>query len=88
MRPGTPSISRGPIRSHHGAWRDSRTSCATHYGVTQSATSDATFSNAIVDISRATSCGVTQILVTPWGLARPKGLLLAILVREGLILKF
>jgi hypothetical protein len=38
-----------------------------------------------VDISRATSCGVTQILVTTRGLARPKGLLLAILVREGLV---
>jgi hypothetical protein len=52
-----------PNRSRHGAWRDSRTSRATPCGVTPSATSDATFSNATVDISRATSCGVTQVLV-------------------------
>jgi hypothetical protein len=58
------------------------------FGVTPSATSDATFVNAIMDISRATSCGVTQILVASWGLARPKGLFLAILVGEGLVLKF
>jgi hypothetical protein len=55
--------------------------------VTPSATSDATFSNATVDISRATSCGVTQVLVAPWGLARPKGLLIGILVGVGLVLK-
>jgi hypothetical protein len=53
--------------------------------VTTSATSHATFSDAIVDISRATSCGV---LVAPRGLARPKGLLLGILVGVGLVLKF
>jgi hypothetical protein len=50
--------------------------------------SHATFSNATVDISRATSCGVTQVLVAPQGLARPKGLLLGILVGVGLVLKF
>jgi hypothetical protein len=88
MRPGTPTISRGPIWSRHGEWRNSRTSRTTHCGVTPSATSDATFSDTTVDISRAASCGVTQILVTPQGLARPKGLLLAILVGVGLILKF
>jgi invasion protein IalB len=83
MRLGTPSATTGQIRSRHGAWRDSRTSRATQCGMTTSATSDATFSNAIVDISRATSCGVTQVLVAPRGLARPKGLLLAILVGWG-----
>jgi hypothetical protein len=57
-------------------------------GVTPSTTSDATFSNATVDISRATSCGVTQILVASRGLARPKGLLLGIFVDEGLVLNF
>jgi hypothetical protein len=31
----------------------------------RSATSDAIFSNAIVDISRTTSCGVTQVF--SWG---------------------
>jgi hypothetical protein len=55
--------------------------------VTPSATSDATFSNTTVDISRATSCGVTQVLVAPRVLARPKGVLLGILVGEGLVLK-
>jgi hypothetical protein len=88
MRPGTPTISRGPIWSRHGEWRNSHTSRATHCGVPPSATSDAIFSDATVDISHAISCGVTQILVTRRGLARPKGLLLAILVGEGLILKF
>jgi hypothetical protein len=33
------------------------------HGVTPSATSDVTFSNATVYISHATSCGVTQLLV-------------------------
>jgi hypothetical protein len=56
--------------------------------VTPSATSDVTFSYATVDISRATSCGATQVLVAPRGLARPKGLLLGILVKMGLVLKF
>jgi hypothetical protein len=51
--------------------------------VTPFATSDATFSNVTVNIGRATSRGVTEVLV-----ARPKELLLAILVGEGLILKF
>jgi hypothetical protein len=49
---------------------------ATQCGVTLFATSDATFSNATVDISRATSCGVTQVLIAPRGLTWPKGLLL------------
>jgi invasion protein IalB len=84
MRLGTPSPSSGPIRSRHGAWRDSHTSHATQCGVTTSATLDATFSKAIMDISRATSCGVTQVLVAPRGLTRPKGLLLGILVGVGL----
>jgi hypothetical protein len=57
-------------------------------GVTTFATSHATFFNATVNISRATSCGVTQLLVAPRGLARPKGLLLGILVGVGLVLKF
>jgi hypothetical protein len=56
--------------------------------VTPSVISDATFSNATVDISCATSRGVTQVLVAPRGLARPKGLLLGILVGVGLVLKF
>jgi hypothetical protein len=73
MRSGTPSLGRVYIGSRHSAWH---------------AMSDATFSNATVDISRATSCGVTQVVVTPRGLARPKGLLLGILVGVGLVLKF
>jgi hypothetical protein len=87
MRLGTPIPTTVPIRSRHEPWRDSRKSHATLCGVTPSATSDATFSNATVDISRATSCGVTQVLVAPRGLAWPKGLL-GILVGVGLILKF
>jgi hypothetical protein len=55
--------------------------------MTPSATSDATFSNATVYISDATSCGVTQLLVAPRGLARPKGIHLGNLVGEGLLLK-
>jgi hypothetical protein len=64
-----------------------RSSRATHYGVTPSATSDVTFFNTTVDISRATSCGVTQILVTPraW---RDQSATSCNLVWEGLILKF
>jgi hypothetical protein len=88
MRSGTPSLGSVPNRSRHGGWRDSRTSRATQCGVTPSVMSDATFSNVTVDISRATSCGVTQVLVAPRGLARPKGLLLGILVGVGLVLKF
>jgi hypothetical protein len=57
-------------------------------GATPSVTSDATFSNATVDISRAASCAATQVLLASRGLARPKGLLLGILVREGLFFKF
>jgi hypothetical protein len=98
MRLGTPSATTVPIRSRHGAWHDSRTGraaqCdsrtgrAAQCGMTTSATSDATFSNVIVDISRVTSCGVTQVSVAPRGLARPKGLLLAILGGVRLVLKF
>jgi hypothetical protein len=84
MRSGTPSSSTGAIRSRDGAWRDSRTSRATQCGVTPSATSDATFSNATMDISHA----VTQVLVMPRGLARPKGLILRILVGGGVSFKF
>jgi hypothetical protein len=86
MRPGTPVQTPEPIRSHHAPWRDSRTSRTAQRGVTPSA--DATFSNATVDNSRATSRGVTEVLVAPRGLARQKGLLLGILVGEGLVLKF
>jgi hypothetical protein len=50
----TPSASSGPNRSRHDAWPDSCTSRATQCGVTPSATSDATFFNATVDISHAT----------------------------------
>jgi hypothetical protein len=60
MRLGTPVQTPEPIWSRHAPWRESRTSRATQCGVTPSATSDATFSNAIVDISRTTSCGVTK----------------------------
>jgi hypothetical protein len=80
MRLGTPS----PTGDRSG---DSRTSRATQCDVTPSATSDTTFSNTTVDISRATSCGVTQVLVALRGLARPKELLLGILVGVGLVLK-
>jgi hypothetical protein len=61
---------------------------ATQCGVTPFATSHATFSNATMDISRATSCGVTQVLVAPRGLARPKEVLFGILVGVRLVLKF
>jgi hypothetical protein len=47
-----------------------------------------TFSNATVYTSHATSCGVTQLLVVPRSLARPKGLLLANIVWGELFLKF
>jgi hypothetical protein len=57
-------------------------------GVTQSAMSVLTFSNATMYMSRATSCDVTQVLVAPRTLARPKGLVLGILVWEMLFLKF
>jgi hypothetical protein len=46
------------------------------------------FSNATVYTSRATSCGVTQLLVAPRSLARPKVLVLANIVWGGLFLKF
>jgi hypothetical protein len=49
-------------------------------GVTQSSTLDLTFSDATVYMSRATSNGVTQVLVVPRTLARPKGLVCKILV--------
>jgi hypothetical protein len=87
MRSGTPSPRED--RSGHAMVRGvTHVRVASSSGVTPFATSDATFSNAIVDISRATSCGVTQVLVAPRGLAGPKGLLLAILVGEELVLKF
>jgi hypothetical protein len=41
-----------------------------------------------VDISHATSCGVTQVLVASRGLVRSKWLLLGNLVGEELVLKF
>jgi hypothetical protein len=88
MRLGTTSLGSVSIQSRHSARRDSRTSRATQCGVTPSASSDATFSNATVDISHVTSCGVTQVLVAPRGLTRLKGLLLGILVGVRLVLKF
>jgi uncharacterized protein YcgL (UPF0745 family) len=51
------------------------------------ATSAATFPNVTVYISRVTSCDVTQLLVVPRSLARPKVLLLGNLVGEELLLK-
>jgi hypothetical protein len=45
-------------------------------------------SAANMHISRATSCGMTQLLVAPRGFARPKGLLLGNIVRCGSFLKF
>jgi hypothetical protein len=77
-----------PGQAVYRTGHDSRTSRATQCGVTPSATSDATFSNVTVDISRATSCSVTQVLVAPRDLARSKGLLLGILVGVELVLKF
>jgi hypothetical protein len=65
MRLGTHSPTRSLIRSRHGAWRDSRTSRATQCGVTPFATSHATFSNATVDISRATRFDATK-RATSW----------------------
>jgi hypothetical protein len=78
------------MRQEEGTYpvRDSFTSRTRRRGVTPSTTSNASFSNATVDISRATSCDATQVLVAPRDLAWPKGLLLGILVREGLFLKF
>jgi hypothetical protein len=46
----------------------------------RSALSPVTFSNATVDTSRITSCGVTQLLVAPRSLARPKVLVLGNIV--------
>jgi hypothetical protein len=63
MRPGLPV--QELIESCQGVWHDSCMSRAMQCGVTPFATSDATFSNTTVDISRATSCGVTQVLVAP-----------------------
>jgi hypothetical protein len=59
----------------HGTWVD--LSC-----VIPIATSIATFSNVIVYISRATSCGMNQILVTPRILARLKGIVLGNIIWE------
>jgi hypothetical protein len=86
MRSGTPSLGVTKYESRHAVWRDSPPRHAVWRD--SPATSDATFSNATVDISRTTSCGVTQVLVVPRGLARPKGLLIRILVGLGLVLKF
>jgi hypothetical protein len=47
-----------------------------------------TFSNATVYTSRATSCRVTQLLVAPRSLARPKGIILANIDWGGLFFKF
>jgi hypothetical protein len=47
-----------------------------------------TFSNATVYTSRATSRGVTQLLVAPRSLARPKELVLSNIVWGELFLKF
>jgi hypothetical protein len=82
MRPETPSSNTWTDLCH-APWRDSRTSRAAQRGVTPSAISYAISSNTTVDISRATSRGVTEVLVAPRGLARPKGLLLGILVGES-----
>jgi hypothetical protein len=57
-------------------------------GSAGSAMSTMTFSNATVYISRATSCGVTQLLVMPRSLTRPKVLVLANIVWGELFLKF
>jgi hypothetical protein len=61
---------------------------ATPCGATRSAMSAMTFSNATVYTSRATSCGVTQLLVAPRSLARSKRLVLANIVWGELFLKF
>jgi hypothetical protein len=77
-----------PGQSRHGPWRDSLVSHATPRGATRSAMSVITFSNTTVYTSRATSCGLTQLLVAPWSLARPKGLVIANIVWGELFLKF
>jgi hypothetical protein len=62
--------------SRHAVWRDRI--CHVSYD----------FSNATVYTSRATSRGVTQLLVAPRSLARPKGLVLANIVWGELFIKF
>jgi hypothetical protein len=53
----------------------------------RSAMSAMTFSNVTVYTSRATSRDVTQLLVAPRSIARPKGLVLANIVWGELFLK-
>jgi hypothetical protein len=57
-------------------------------GATRSAMSVMTFSNITVYTRRATSCGVTRLLVAPQSLARPKELVLGNIVLSGLFLTF
>jgi hypothetical protein len=88
MRHGTPRHVTDPVTSRCVAyWRDSFVSHAKLCGATMPATSAATFPNVTVYISRVTSCDVTQLLVVPRSLARPKVLLLGNLVGEELLLK-
>jgi hypothetical protein len=61
---------------------------ATTSGVTRYAMSGATFSNVTVYTNRATSCGVTQLLVVPRSLTQQKGLVLENIVWDGLFLNF
>jgi hypothetical protein len=60
---GTPSLKPVANKSRHRFM-----SHATPCGVTRSTMSHTTFSNASVYTSRATSCGVTQLLVAPQSL--------------------
>jgi hypothetical protein len=60
---GTPSLKPVANPSRHGFM-----SHATPCGTTRSAMSHTTFSNTAVYTSRATSCGVTQLLVAPQSL--------------------
>jgi hypothetical protein len=52
-----------PHESRHSPWRDSLMSHATSSDATQSAMSATAFSNVTVYPSRATTCGMTQLLV-------------------------
>jgi hypothetical protein len=75
MIAGTPGWGTDP-QSGHGSWCDQLVSHATRCGANRSAT----FLNATVYTSYATSRGMTQLLVASQSLARPKGLVLANLV--------
>jgi hypothetical protein len=75
MIDGTPNLNMVVNESGHVVWCDSYVSHATPSGATRSAMSATTFSNATVHISRATLCGVTQLLVASQNLAQPKGFL-------------